>query len=638
MKKLLSSLLILTMLVCSFSVVSFAADNEIYVNGTLYNGTLKQALESASTTQKTLIELKGNTTISEAVNIPANTDIELDLGGYKVTATKTVYPRGILLIKNGTYEDSGNAYGISLAGYEGAHLILDDMTINSTCSSGAITLGDNNTFTATVDFYPGTVINTTCNVIYDCGDLTTVNIYGGTYTSSSTNPNGRILKGDATFNIYGGTFKNSAVASPSQSNAFNSLNVNRSKIYGGTFPFSPASNITSSDCEVSQNGNMYTVTPKNAVFNVEDKDLTTSWLGALKAVEDDGTIKLTDDVTLDYTLKVQYTDKTFTFDLNGNTLTNTAQTSGGNSSAIFHLADNSDVTIVNGVVVSDSTTAENAIMQGTTWGDDTHTSTLTLGGDGEKLSITASPKTNLIASDAINGKIVVNDGVSLVIPADSTATNNIYAMGTVEINGGIFKNNGNGSLDSGFINNLKFTGNVSLAEIKGGTFNDNIEVECTHSKVKITGGKFYGDAFNDTASGNKVYDYQNFASSGYYANEYDGYVKVETTSNKETVTNAVANTSYDDGKGANTVTERFFKMIDTLDYAVVGFEIKAGEYTWDIPLTNVYSKVLVNGKNYSAGDSYVVTAAIGDVPNDYDGGFEVSAYAIDFEGNKVPLN
>ena len=100
--------------------------------------------------------------------------------------------------------------------------------------------------------------------------------------------------------------------------------------------------------------------------------------------------------------------------------------------------------------------------------------------------------------------------------------------------------------------------------------------------------------------------------------------------------------SYNDKKGANTVTSRFFAPITSLDFAKVVFEISTifeeTPYTWEVELDEVYENVTVNDTVYSKTGAYVVTAALGDVPSDFDGDFEVNAYAVDFEGNSVPLN
>ena len=92
--------------------------------------------------------------------------------------------------------------------------------------------------------------------------------------------------------------------------------------------------------------------------------------------------------------------------------------------------------------------------------------------------------------------------------------------------------------------------------------------------------------------------------------------------------------TYDDGKG--TKTSRFFADINTLDVAEAGFEVTTtieGEtYTWTIELNEVYSKVIANDGTYNA-TNYILTGAIGDVPNDFDGEFEVKVYTKDFEGN-----
>ena len=117
------------------------------------------------------------------------------------------------------------------------------------------------------------------------------------------------------------------------------------------------------------------------------------------------------------------------------------------------------------------------------------------------------------------------------------------------------------------------------------------------------------------------------------------------TITKELVEKNVPSTidvSYNDKKGTNTVTSRFFAVIDTLDYAKAGFEVTTTvdeeEYVWDIELNEVYGEVTVNDVVYSSEGKYLVTAAIGDVPADFDGDFEVRAYTVDFEGVKAYID
>ncbi|MBE7053175.1 MAG: hypothetical protein E7391_02740 [Ruminococcaceae bacterium] len=94
--------------------------------------------------------------------------------------------------------------------------------------------------------------------------------------------------------------------------------------------------------------------------------------------------------------------------------------------------------------------------------------------------------------------------------------------------------------------------------------------------------------------------------------------------------------AYEDGEG--TYTNRFFKLIEEAeDYAKVVFEITADGFTWTVDLDEVYGNVTVNDTVYSKTGVYVATAAIGDVPSD-DVEFSVNAYAVDFEGNNIPLN
>ena len=122
----------------------------------------------------------------------------------------------------------------------------------------------------------------------------------------------------------------------------------------------------------------------------------------------------------------------------------------------------------------------------------------------------------------------------------------------------------------------------------------------------------------------------------------DGYVIVENDNGTytvkktpEKVTEAVSTASYDDGKNANTVTKRFFVTIDSDQYAEAGFEITVDDYTFEIALDEIYSAVSVNGTEYVVDEGYILTGAIGDVPNDFNGDFVVKAYTVSFTGEKT---
>lgn len=118
----------------------------------------------------------------------------------------------------------------------------------------------------------------------------------------------------------------------------------------------------------------------------------------------------------------------------------------------------------------------------------------------------------------------------------------------------------------------------------------------------------------------------------------------EIIDNDVLVEENVINDSYDDGKGVQTSTLRFFANLKTLDLAEAGFNVSTViddvTYAWKIALDSVYSKVIVNGKNYITDDGgYILTGAIGDIPQTVleTALFVIKPYAIDFEGNIVEL-
>ena len=101
--------------------------------------------------------------------------------------------------------------------------------------------------------------------------------------------------------------------------------------------------------------------------------------------------------------------------------------------------------------------------------------------------------------------------------------------------------------------------------------------------------------------------------------------------------------SYDDGKGANTVTNRFFaNLVNIEDIAEAGFEISTVidevTYAWEIVLDTVYENVIANDTEYVTDAGYILTGAIGDVPNDFEGIFTVKTFVKNFEGVKSYLS
>jgi len=125
------------------------------------------------------------------------------------------------------------------------------------------------------------------------------------------------------------------------------------------------------------------------------------------------------------------------------------------------------------------------------------------------------------------------------------------------------------------------------------------------------------------------------AGEGYVLKETETAYVVEEAPSEVTVAENIT-ASYDDGKGAGTKTSRFFADINTLDVAEAGFEVSATvegvKYTWTIALNEVYSTVVANDVTYNA-TNYIITGAIGDIPNSFEGEFDVKVYTKDFEGN-----
>ena len=56
--------------------------------------------------------------------------------------------------------------------------------------------------------------------------------------------------------------------------------------------------------------------------------------------------------------------------------------------------------------------------------------------------------------------------------------------------------------------------------------------------------------------------------------------------------------------------------------------------TWEIVLDTVYENVIANDTEYVTDAGYILTGAIGDVPDSFEGEFNVKVYTVDFEGNE----
>lgn len=174
--------------------------------------------------------------------------------------------------------------------------------------------------------------------------------------------------------------------------------------------------------------------------------------------------------------------------------------------------------------------------------------------------------------------------------------------------------------------------NVPLT-VNGGVFNSDVNEESTFSDV-ITLSSNVGSSINGGTF--PVAVDSNFIADGYECvKNNDGTYSVVLKTEEKITADAVVSALYDDGKGENTVTKRFFALIDSDQYASAGFEIVADGFTYDIKLDEIYSAVNVNNTDYVADGGYILTGAIGDVPNDFDGDFDVKVYTITFEGIKT---
>lgn len=308
MKKFLATLVVILVLVCAFSVITYAA-GEIYVNGEEYNGTLAEAWNANVATDST-IELKGDTTLEAATNEAnsANTKLVVDLGGHTVTlkgGNNFLIGNGNVTFKNGTlYIENNASYAINLQMKQAEWVrkgtaTLENVTITSPTANSdrrAICTGYNASYIA----------NHTVNLV-DCtidatqifrgkhGTSTpkvTVNIKGGTYTGAATNLDNNI-ENSATLNVYGGTFSDADVSKY----VVDGLGLET---------------VTNSD-------NTYTVC--KPVIYANDVPFATLNDAFARLAGTTGKIELKDDVTLTSTIGYTNAASNIELDLGGNTLT-----------------------------------------------------------------------------------------------------------------------------------------------------------------------------------------------------------------------------------------------------------------------------------------------------------------------------
>ena len=279
MKKILTSLIILSLIISSFGIIAFADETPAFTitysdetAATTANTFADAATLANKKTDGTLVTITMNKDCTDSTNYTytsstkrptfTKTNVLLDLGGYTLTRDVSNADRangaisiaeGKLEITNGTIDQTGSGnYALwsspLITSGKTSELYVHDVTIKSV--AGAITTGsdgDPNGY-AVITVGEGTVIDCAGTAFYANKRNCTYNITGGLIQSSVAQGGnvpvaGKIfqVQSPASINISGGTFENTTCPNPVDfycvggGKTFGTV-----KITGGTFSADPS--------------------------------------------------------------------------------------------------------------------------------------------------------------------------------------------------------------------------------------------------------------------------------------------------------------------------------------------------------------------------------------------------------------
>lgn len=593
MRKFLVSLLAVCMIFSMLSITSFASSSPVDVDGVGYDSlsAAVSALKKDGTLQT--ITLNDNVTATAKIAFPSGTNVVFDLNGKTLSVSgmgsNAIELNGNITIKNGTvYDNRGSSGAYTLDVFKGGNCVLkDNLFINSTADSGAITVDKQNSTTpSSLTVYDSVKINTAYNVIFGYAD-SIVTIYGGEFVSSAKDARVMKFTGDKGLKVfYGGKIINNNATSSTSLSSFISGYKN-AKYYGGTYSSTSSKvNVASNSLTTKDNGdNTYSIVPKdNVPIFVNEKLGIENVLDVVLAASDEGdTIKLKSDATSSDLLTIS---KSIVLDLDGHTFTSTYTTTTGNAPSTVCVKNNANVTILNGKIInsSDSTTPNFGIGVGMS--GQTDTSSLTLGGDGKPFEFSSLCKTNAISIYSPESTLTVNDGAT-ILAANENAANAIYTYGKLIINGGNLLNN------NPVKNSMKAVYG-SVVEINGGHFPNY--VVCQTSDMIINDGVFDAPDIAESTATPKIY-------GGTFKNIPKGIV-----SGKYAVKNA---------EGTYNIKTEYAAKIATAYYAALALAVDEADSGAAIDLnvngeSATVSKALTINKNgftanITAGEGYEVS-------------------------------
>lgn len=462
----------------------------------------------------------------------SNGTLDIEKSWCSVIATGITAPITVNLDNLTINESKDNSQTIKA--FSGATINMTNCTINTSFGGGVMAdggtvniYGDGNTFTQT---QVSSWANYNSNNMSVCNDGV-VNVYGGNFKSDYYSV--IIMSSGGTINIYGGNFStthsNNHVVEAGVDGVYNAgyadavLNV-----YGGNFDNAntPAENDGSLNVwdwtptdSVNTYVNIYSEANYGSVLNNYNA-AKVNYITAVSSQEElvealnnnNGTVKFTNDITLEKAIEIPAGVTNVTIDLNGNTI--------ASSNGEYVVENNNGATLV----ISDSSSnasafamgnnnAKNGEIKGVVYNGEGSTLIIENGtftaADGEKYVLLNSAGTLIINGGVVNGgssypiysynsgaKLVIND---VTVNATFGCVNAYGTDSEVEINGGTYYMTG----VSGKTSHIAYFSNADVV-INGGNFNKVGDINMSASggggicaiygaNLTINGGNFAGD-------------------------------------------------------------------------------------------------------------------------------------------------
>ena len=220
-KRLLSSLLALSMMMTITPAYSFAIDDGTDMQETGSVNMLTEAGTEESPTQVNTaevlteavkaggyIQLTDSIELSNTLSIPKDVTVELDMAGNTLSISSkenVISNNGILIVKNGTIatkNDGKDTAGFAVSNQSGAQLTVEQDADNATKLIGRSGIENY----GTVVVYNGTIESYNRNAYWGSAD-SELTVHDGTFTSpTGSSGMGRAISTEGDVTIYGGSF------------------------------------------------------------------------------------------------------------------------------------------------------------------------------------------------------------------------------------------------------------------------------------------------------------------------------------------------------------------------------------------------------------------------------------------------